>query len=115
MSNITKTFVDKLEIPKKISTGKTEQKRYYDDKLKGFGVRVTSGGTKAFFVEKLINGNLKRITISHYPELTTEQARKQAQIMLGKIASGIDPLAEKRAKKIKGITLQQVFNDYLNI
>ena len=57
--NIIKTFVDKVTVPEKIN----EQKRYYDDKLKGFGLRVTSGGTKAFFAEKLVNGTLKRITI----------------------------------------------------
>ena len=44
---ITKTFVEKLALPEIIKEGRTEQKRYYDDKLKGFGVRVTSGGTKA--------------------------------------------------------------------
>ncbi|EHL30759.1 hypothetical protein LDG_7245 [Legionella drancourtii LLAP12] len=32
--------------------GKTAQKRYYDDNLKGFSIRVTSAGAKAFFVEK---------------------------------------------------------------
>jgi integrase len=113
MSNITKTFVDKLDIPPKVCAGRTEQKRYYDDKLKGFGIRVTSGGTKAFFVEKLVNGTLKRITIGHYPAVTTERARKEAQITLGKIATGIDPIAERKAKKVKGITLTQAFSDYL--
>lgn len=113
MSNITKTFVDKLEIPKKLIERRTEQKRYYDDKLKGFGIRVTSGGTKAFFVEKLVKYKLKRLTIGHYPELTTEQARREAQILLGRIATGIDPVAEKKARKTKEITLAQVFDDYL--
>ncbi|MCD6047127.1 MAG: putative phage-related integrase [Gammaproteobacteria bacterium] len=111
--NITKSFVDKLSIPKQLQPGRTEQKRYYDDKLKGFGVRVTSGGTKAFFIEKLINGQLKRITLGQYPAITTEQARKEAQKTLGKIATGIDPVAEKKAQKVKSITLEQAFNDYL--
>lgn len=110
--NITKSFVDKAPIPSKLKEGRTEQKRYYDDKLKGFGLRVTSGGTRAFFVEKLVNGTLKRITIGHYPELTTEQARKEAQVLLGKMVIGIDPVAERKAKKIKGTTLQKAFDDY---
>src|SRR5258708_35932681 len=99
--NITKSYVDKALIPVRIREGRTEQKRYYDDKLKGFGLRVTSGGTKAFFVEKLVNGDLKRITIGHYPEVTTEQARKEAQILLGKMVTGIDPVAEKNAQRTK--------------
>ena len=110
--NITKSFVDKAPIPEKLKEGRTEQKRYYDDKLKGFGLRVTSGGTKAFFAEKLVNGVLKRITIGQYPALTSEQARKEAQVLLGKMVTGIDPVAEKKAKKIKGTTLQKAFDDY---
>lgn len=111
--SITKTFVDKLVVPEKIKSGRTEQKRYYDDKLTGFGVRVTSGGTKAFFIEKLIHGSLKRITIGHYPAITVEQARKETQKLLGQIATGIDPLAERKVQKIKKITLREVFEDYL--
>ncbi|MCP3680232.1 MAG: site-specific integrase [Gammaproteobacteria bacterium] len=40
-------------------------------------------------------------------------ARKQAQIILGKIATGIDPIAEKQAQHYYGITLAQAFEDYL--
>ena len=51
---ITKLAVDKLPTPLVVKAGVTAQKRYYDDTLKGFGVRATSGGSKAFFVEKLV-------------------------------------------------------------
>lgn len=37
---INKTNVDNLPIPKVIQEGKTVQKRYYDDNLKGFGIRI---------------------------------------------------------------------------
>ncbi len=49
------------------------------------------------------------ITDSRY----IEQARKEAQKLLGKIATGINPKAEKRANQLKSITLQSAFNDYL--
>ena len=111
---ITKLSVDKLEIPPIITPGVTAQKKYYDDSLKGFGVRVTSGGTKAFFIEKTIGNKLRRITLGHYGELTVEQARKEAQKILGKIATGIDPVAEKQATKARQVTLHEAFNDYLN-
>lgn len=112
---ITKSAVDKLPIPIARNPGKTAQKRYYDDSMKGFGVRVTSGGTKAFFVEKLIKKKLCRITLGRYPELTVEMARKEAQKLLGKIATGMDPVAEKRAEKMRKITLNDVFNDYIQV
>jgi len=111
--HITKAVIDKLPIPPKGNLGHTGQKRYYDDTLKGFGIRITSGGAKTFFVEKLIKTKLCRIKIGRYGELTVEQARKQAQIMLGQIASGVDPLAEKRNEKMREVTLQEVMNDYL--
>jgi integrase len=110
---ITKLLVDKLPTPHAIVKNRTVQKRYYDDTMKGFGVRVTSGGSRAFFVEKLVNRRLRRITIGRYPDLTVEQARKQAQKLLGQIATGIDPIAERKAKKMKGITLQETFDAYL--
>jgi integrase len=110
---IKKSTVDDLPTPLATQEGKTAQKRYYDDKLKGFGVRVTSGGTKAFFVEKLINKKLCRITLGRYPELTAEMARNKALEMLGQIAMGIDPVAERRAAQMRQVTLNDVFNDYL--
>lgn len=111
--HLTKLVVEKLPIPESVVAGKTAQKRYYDDRLKGFGVRVTSGGTKAFFVEKLIKRKLSRITLGRYPELSVEMARKEAQKLLGQIATGIDPLAERRAAKVREVTLKEVMHDYL--
>lgn len=111
---IKKTTVDALPLPPIQQAGKTAQKRYYDDNLKGFGVRVTSGGTKAFFVEKLINKKLCRITLGRYPELTVEMARNKALEMLGQIAMGIDPIAEKRITQMRNLTLEDVFNEYIH-
>lgn len=42
-------------------------------------------------------------------------ARKEAQKLLGQIATGIDPVAEKRAEKMRQITLNDVFNDYIQV
>ncbi|CZH42433.1 site-specific tyrosine recombinase XerC [Legionella pneumophila] len=110
---ITKTNVENLPLPQATQVGKTTQKRYYDDNLKGFGIRVTSGGAKAFFVEKFINKKRCRITLGHYPELTAEMAKNKALHLLGQIAMGIDPVAEKKATEVRDITLNQVFKDYL--
>jgi hypothetical protein len=93
---ITKTAVDKLAIPPTAQAGKTAQKRYYDDTIKGFGVRVTSGGTKAFFIEKLIKKKLCRITLGRYPELTVEMAKKEAQKLLGQIAMVLTRLPKNK-------------------
>ncbi|WP_115705986.1 tyrosine-type recombinase/integrase [Legionella sainthelensi] len=110
---INKTNIESLAIPQPIKAGQSAQKKYYDDNLKGFGVRVTSGGTKAFFVEKLINKKLNRITIGRYPEISPDLARKKATELLGQIAMGKDPVAEKRAQSMREITLYEVFQEYL--
>jgi hypothetical protein len=93
---LTKLEVERLPIPSSQGQGKTIQKRYYDAALKGFGLRVTSGGTKAFFIEKLINRKLHRITLGRYPELTVEMARKEAQKVLGKSRQGLIPLLKEK-------------------
>lgn len=107
---ITKIVVDKVEPPQD-----KDQAFYRDDQLKGFALRITSSGAKSFVVEKLISGKVRRITLGRYGELTVEQARKEAQKLLGKIATGIDPIAEKKATKVRAITLKEAFQDYLSI
>lgn len=48
-----------------------------------------------------------------YGSLTAEAARKEAQKLLGQIASGKDPIAEKQAAKMREVTLKEVYEDYL--
>jgi len=109
---ITKSFVDKVSIPKQ-KDGKAVQTFYRDSAIHGFGLRVSSGGTKAFIVEKRIHGKVKRMTIGRYGNLTVEQARREAMQLLGQVAGGKDPAAEKRAKRAKTTSLQEAFDDYL--
>ena len=105
---LTKVAVDKISLPTD-----ADQVIYRDDSLKGFALRITRNGIKSFVVEKLINRKVRRITLGRYGELTTEQARREAQKMLGKIATGIDPIAEKLAEKACAITLMETWQDYI--
>lgn len=105
--NITKSNVESAECPQ----GK-DQIFYRDIKLKGFALRVTAKGVKSFIVEKNINNKVRRITLGKYGALTADQARREAQKIIGQIATGGDPIAEKQALKLSVITLEQVFEDY---
>ena len=105
-SRITKTCVDKINLP---SSGQTFIR---DDLLKGFALRVTPG-SKSFIVEKRIDGKNRRITLGRYPGITVEQARKEAQILLGQIATGSDPIAEKEVARMRGVKLSEAFEDFL--
>lgn len=106
---ITKGVVDRLPAPR------TGQVFYRDDLIKGFAVRVTSAGVKSFIIEKRINRRVRRITLGRYGELTVEQARKEAQKFLGKLATGIDPIAEKRDLEARNVTLGEAFDTYLTV
>jgi len=105
-TRITKSKVDGLIAP---ASG---QSFLRDSELKGFGVRITAGGTRSFVLEKRIDGRLRRFTLAKYPELTVEQARKEAQAQLGKIATGGNPIAEKKARQAPKLTLSQAFIDF---
>ena len=113
MPRLTKSVIDRLPLPPKKPNGQAQQSIYRDDSLIGFGLLVGSGGTKSFFVERRIDGRVKRISIGRYGHLTPSQARHRAQELLGSIAVGNDPKAQKRASVAKAVTLQQAFNDYL--
>ncbi len=105
---LIKTTIEQAESPIE-----KNQIFYRDDSLKGFALRVTKAGIKSFIIEKRIHGKVKRITLGKYGELTAEQARKEALKLLGKIATGGDPLREKKRDHIHRITLETVFKDYL--
>ena len=83
--NLTQATVLKIKNPEQ------QQKLYYDDQLKGFGLRITKSGTKSYFVEK----KNKRITIGRANEIDISQARNEAKKILGKIALGISLIEKK--------------------
>ena len=112
LSKLTKSYIDRLPLPPVKPSGAATQTFYRDSSLAGFGLRVGSGGTKTFFVERRVNGRVKRITIGRYGQLTPVQAKNKAQEILGDIALGQDPAAKKRATKAEATTLQQAFDEY---
>lgn len=104
---ITKTQVDRLTPPDR------GQHFLRDTDLKGFAVRVTASGAKSFILEKRVDGRVRRMTLGRYPELTVEQARKEAQKQLGQIATGVDPVAEAQKQRRQRLTLEDAFRDFL--
>ena len=103
---LTKRVVDALVAP---ASGQTFLR---DSVLKGFGVRITAKGAIAFVVERRINGKPQRITVGPYPALTVEQARNEAQALLGKIVQGYDPAKEREEITLRGITLHEAFKAF---
>jgi len=107
VAKLIKSVVDKI---KPATSGKAEF--YFDDELKGFGLRV-SGEVKSYIVQSRANGKKVRVTIGRHGVFTAEQARIEAKKLLGKMAHGVDPQAEKASERIKATTLGQLLEPYI--
>lgn len=69
-----------------------------DTDISGFGVRRRSGKPK-YFLHTRVNGRLRWMTIGEHGVWTAGKARKEAKRLLLDIGVGIDPQAEKQARK----------------
>jgi integrase len=97
-------------VPKLVAPA-TGQVIYWDDEMPGFGVRVTTG-SRSYVVQGRVNGKDRRVTIAPVRLLALKAARDRAARMLLNMRDGIDPQEEKRVKKVEGVTLRQVMEDY---
>lgn len=66
------------------------QRTYFDDSLKGFGLRVSAQGTKSFVL--ILGRNRKRITIGRYPAISLKEARTRAREIAAERVLGKDDL-----------------------
>lgn len=106
--NFTQDEISKLPWPAK---GRTT---YHDEKQAGLQLRITSNGTITFSVFARVAGSKpERITIGRYPAITPEMARKNAKSIISDLAQGKSPGAEKRAKRVQGITLKDALIEYV--
>ena len=91
----------------------------WDDKLTGFGVRVQPSGTRSYIVNyRAGDGGRKaanrRIVVGRHGRITPEQARRNAQEILGRVAVGEDPAGD-RARTRAMPTLREAFEGYLAV
>jgi integrase len=73
------------------------------DAPRGFGLRITAAGGKAFILKYTIDGRERRKTIGEWPTWTLEAARVEARELAQKIDRGDDPLEAKRRRKAEPI------------
>jgi integrase len=91
-TRLTPTFVrDAASAPGK------ERELFWDLALPGFGFMVTAQGARSYVVQYRAGRRSRRITIPVV--LGLERARKQARALLGRVAMGQDPLAERREEE----------------
>jgi integrase len=105
--NFTKANLGALTLPER---GKRAD--YQDIKTSGLQLRITFSGTKTFSVLRRIRGNLERITVGRYPDLTIEQARRKTAEINSDIANDVNPGAVKRGRRAE-LTFSDLFAEYL--
>lgn len=67
----------------------------YDSDVKGFGVRLTAGGSRAFILNYRIHGRERRYTIGQFPSWSVRAAREEAASLKRDIDRGRDPMGER--------------------
>jgi integrase len=93
---ITKRLVDGLKV-------KPKEYAVWDETLRGFGIRVRPTGAMTYIVLYRAGAGRgapqKRFTIAAVGKITLEAARKRAQAILGTVAHGGDPAADKAGER----------------
>jgi integrase len=104
--NFTKSELNSLKTPNKC-------REYYQDvKEKGLSLYITTNGVKTFYIRKRVNGKDEKLIIGNYPDISIENARKQVNIIKGKIAEGINPNEEKGRLK-QEMVFSELFIEYM--
>lgn len=84
----------------------------YDTETPKLAMRMTHTGVRAFYVVKRMGGTMVWLKLGTFPDMTCEQARKEADKVLGEFAKGENPAAVKRAVKAE-LTFGEAFDDFL--
>ncbi len=101
--------VDRLNRLPAPSQGRTY---HYDKKTAGLCVCVTHTGTTTFYLYRKIDGRPQRIRLGRFPDLSIDAARKAADKLAGEIAQGLDPAADRRARREQPV-LEDLYNHWM--
>ncbi|MES2215589.1 MAG: tyrosine-type recombinase/integrase [Pseudomonadota bacterium] len=105
--NFTKDNLLKIESPK------TGREVYRDTKERGLILIVSYGGSKIFYLYKLIDCRPQRIKIGSFPDLSVTEAREKALELKNQIVKGINPAEEKSSRR-REPTFKELFDRYIN-
>ena len=104
-SKLTKTAVEAIKPGLKDAYA-------WDDRVHGFGVKVTPRGARIYVIKYRSGGAQRWIVLGRHGEITAEQARAKAVRLRGAIANGEDP-ARVRDERAAEPTVDQFADRYL--
>ena len=99
---ITKRTVDALTV-------ESEDAVFWDRDLAGFGVRVHATGRKVYVVQSRGPGGPKRVTLGRHGEMSADEARKRAAVVIDRIKQGEDPVPAPPAPELTVAELSEHF------
>jgi len=105
--NFIKKSLDALLLP-----GPGKRLYVYDTKVRGLELMVTPQGTKSFKVYRKFNNKPIRVTLGKYPEMTIENARREAQKIINELNTGKNPNNEKKKLRAE-TTFKELFTLYM--
>jgi integrase len=73
----------------------------FDDEQRGLGVRVTAGGGKSYLAQYSFAGAKRRVPLGSCSAIALADARLAARRIVGEIAAGKDPAAERKAAALE--------------
>ncbi len=86
---------------------------YYDEDLKGFGIRVRPSGRKTYFVMMRHKCVMRRFTVGTHGSVAPEQARLKAKQIISDLAIDKNPTAEVEALR-NAITVKSLAERFLD-
>ena len=77
----------------------------FDTVCRGLGVRATASGNRVFIVQwtDAATGRKQREPLGVWGSITVEQARTAARAQLGRVAQGVNPIAERAKAKAEDV------------
>ena len=103
--NINKSFINSLSFTGKETT-------YFDDAIKGFGVRVCKSSASYILMYRNAYGRQKKLTICKTTLMTPTEARDEAKWLLALVVQGKDPEQEKLERR-KELTIGELADEFL--
>lgn len=109
-TSITKRFIESLPVPKSGAA------RYWDQAVRGLGIKVEPTGAKTFYWSRKARGRRVWKTIGEWPAMTIDDARAQASKHNTTLAEwkkagfhGVDPFGHPTA-----LTFDALVNEYVD-